>query len=122
MVTAFCSVLWQSRVTQQRPFCCSIDRWYITKADFADKPDRLSLSIETSCLQQITSKVLVVAGAQMAKAVPADATVSVSQNLQGSAAQLLDEHARRIAAEFQLNTDQVAVLAHCSRWASADMV
>ncbi len=51
----------------------------------------------------------------MAKAVPADATVSVSQNLQGSAAQLLDEHARRIAAEFQLNTDQVAVLAHCSR-------
>ncbi|KAA6422216.1 MAG: hypothetical protein FRX49_07967, partial [Trebouxia sp. A1-2] len=60
------------------------------------------------------------AGAQTAKAIPADATVSVSQNLKGSTSQLLDEHARRIAAEFQLNTDQVAVLVHCSRWASAD--
>ena len=83
---------------------------------------RLSLSIETGCGQHFTSKVLGSAGAQTAKAVPADATESLSQNLQGCTAQLLDEHARRIAAEFQLNTDQVAVLAHCSRWASADKV
>ena len=83
---------------------------------------RLSHSIETWCVQQFTSNVLVVAGAHTGKRVPADATVSVSQNLQGSTAQLLDEHARRIAAEFRLNADQLAVLAHCSRWASADKV
>ncbi len=83
---------------------------------------RLSLSLDTWCVQQATSKVLVAAVAQRAKCVPADATVSVSQNLQGSTAQLLEGHARRIAAEFRLNTDQVAVLAHCSRWASADKV
>ena len=82
----------------------------------------LALSIDTWCAQQATSKFLVAEGGQKAKCVSDDATVSVSQSLQGSAAHLLDEHARRIAAEFRLNTDQVAVLVHCSRWASADKV
>ena len=40
MAIAFFPVLWQSRVTQQRPFCCSIDRSYIMSADFTDEPEK----------------------------------------------------------------------------------
>ena len=34
----------------------------------------------------------------------------------------LDEHASKIVADFQLNTDQIAVLRHCSRWTVSDKV